>query len=445
MKIMIVFKFNILKFFFIVVSVLFTSVIAFSATFTVTNTGDDIYEVGSLRWAINEANNYSGPDRIVFNIPGSGPHTIQLGDPLIILEEVNIDGYSQPGTKLATKGYPAVLKIEIDGSNHSNNHYDSCLEIYSANNTIGGLAIYGCDDAAIDIYGGGNIVVGNNIGTDVTGTFALGNDDDGVRIWDCSYNRIERNIIIGAHDEIPGQDSNNGVEILLSNATYNLVQNNNIGLDAYGRNALGFLAVGVQIKDGANHNTVASNFFAGSGNQGIHLYGYDEIVTENNIVDNHIGTKDVGEERGYSTGIRVEYSENNIFNQNTITGSGWNGLQIRHLSNNNKFNENTSIGNQGNGFRVGLSSNGNEFNENIAIKNGRNGFSVGANIEEEGYQVSSNNIFTENTAQRNGEFGFFDQTTDSGTLGTANAYSENQCKNNTDGGSNPTGLCRPQP
>src|SRR5713101_7823157 len=45
-----------------------------AATLTVSNTGDS--GAGSLRQAILDANNTNGLDTIVFQIPGSGVHTI---------------------------------------------------------------------------------------------------------------------------------------------------------------------------------------------------------------------------------------------------------------------------------------------------------------------------------------------------------------------------------
>src|SRR5437016_3337378 len=63
-------------------------------TFTVTNTNDS--GPGSLRQAILDANANAGADIITFDIPGSGPHTINTTGQLTILDTVTIDGYSQP-------------------------------------------------------------------------------------------------------------------------------------------------------------------------------------------------------------------------------------------------------------------------------------------------------------------------------------------------------------
>src|SRR5262245_27768694 len=74
------------------------------ATFTVVNTNDT--GAGSLRQAILDANaqaNVGGPDRVEFNIPGSGVHTIT---PLSALPDITdpgtIDGYTQPGAVMNT-------------------------------------------------------------------------------------------------------------------------------------------------------------------------------------------------------------------------------------------------------------------------------------------------------------------------------------------------------
>ena len=74
---------------------------------------------GSLRQAIIDANNRPGRDRIVFAIPGDGPHSLRpLTELPSITAPVVIDGYTQPGARpnTAEVGTNAVLKIELDGS-----------------------------------------------------------------------------------------------------------------------------------------------------------------------------------------------------------------------------------------------------------------------------------------------------------------------------------------
>ena len=69
------------------------------ATFFVTNTDDS--GAGSLRQAILDANADAVADRIEFNIPGTGPHSIRPTTPLpAVAQPVVIDGYTQPGASV---------------------------------------------------------------------------------------------------------------------------------------------------------------------------------------------------------------------------------------------------------------------------------------------------------------------------------------------------------
>ena len=85
--------------------------------FTVINT--DISGPGSLAQAITDANNLAGADTIEFNIPGTGVHTITvIPDTLLgIIDDVTIDGYTQPGATPNTLavGDNAIILIQIDG------------------------------------------------------------------------------------------------------------------------------------------------------------------------------------------------------------------------------------------------------------------------------------------------------------------------------------------
>lgn len=92
--------------------------VAAAADFVVTNTNPS--GPGSLYQAITDANNLRGADRILFNIPGAGVHTIDAGQARLptVVESLVIDGYSQPGAKPNSLqvGSDAVILIQIDGS-----------------------------------------------------------------------------------------------------------------------------------------------------------------------------------------------------------------------------------------------------------------------------------------------------------------------------------------
>src|SRR6516225_1729892 len=80
------------------------------STFQVQNTNDDT-NMGSLRWAIGQANADSDPSSVItFAIGGTGVKTIALGSPLPILTHPTlIDGTTQGA-------YSGTPLIELDAS-----------------------------------------------------------------------------------------------------------------------------------------------------------------------------------------------------------------------------------------------------------------------------------------------------------------------------------------
>jgi hypothetical protein len=107
-------------------SVLLSLVVAANAaTVTVTVKDDGVSNIGAtgtFYWAITNCN---PGDTIAFNIPGPGPHFLQVpanGFPLIYQKHrITIDGYTQPGASAnsnpITAANNANIKIVIDGRN----------------------------------------------------------------------------------------------------------------------------------------------------------------------------------------------------------------------------------------------------------------------------------------------------------------------------------------
>ncbi len=171
-------------------------------------------------------------------------------------------------------------------------------------NTVGGTTtaarnlISANKGAGVAISGGASadVVAGNYIGTDVTGSLALGNLGGGVAIAGASDNTIggttttARNVISG----------NTGVGILVMSAVSfpasgNLIAGNYIGTDATGKLALGNTGDGVQL-NGAASNTVggttpgALNVIAANGGNGVLV----QNAAGNVISGNYIGTDFTG-------------------------------------------------------------------------------------------------------------------------------------------------------
>ena len=182
------------------------------STFTVTDTLDD-GNTGSLRWAINQVNadTGTGVDTIDFDIPGTGPFTIVPTSALpTITHPVLIDGYSQPGARANTQATTdnAVLMIDLGSGTAS---YDG-LDIGASDSTVQGLAINGFNNG-IQLEPGstGDLIQGNFIGTDVTGTYQQSNDQ-GILVNDTSGNTIggttpaARNVVSGNYQpgHLPG-------------------------------------------------------------------------------------------------------------------------------------------------------------------------------------------------------------------------------------------------
>lgn len=118
---------------------------ASAADFAVTNT--NAVGPGSLAQAIIDANTSPGADRVVFNIPGSGLHTINLNGNFLppITDSLTIDGYTQPGTSVNTQstGSNAVLLIQIEGGSNALAPSAVGISVAAADCTVRGLIITG--------------------------------------------------------------------------------------------------------------------------------------------------------------------------------------------------------------------------------------------------------------------------------------------------------------
>ena len=139
-----------------------------------------------------------------------------------------------------------------------------------ANNSVGGLTagagnlISGNDEGGVAIYGidaVGDVVQGNRIGTDITGTLGLGNADSGVYVgnWgnsgDAASDATIGGTVAGAGNVISA-NGGYGVWITGQGASGNVVQGNTIGTDITGTVALGNTQGGGQVDNGAANNTI---------------------------------------------------------------------------------------------------------------------------------------------------------------------------------------------
>ncbi|MDA1049623.1 MAG: Ig-like domain-containing protein [Planctomycetota bacterium] len=188
------------------------------ATFSVTNTDDG--GSGSLRQAIIGANTtpndpVTSPDLIDFQIPGTGPHTIQPRTQLPPIDEaVIIDGYSQDGSQRNTVplgGTNAVPMIELDGSQAAGSS-GLIISARGSGSSISGLVINGFTFAGIYLNSSvNNMISGNFVGTDPSGMVSAPNGV-GILIESGADNQVG-GVAVGARNVIAG-NTGSGVAVI---------------------------------------------------------------------------------------------------------------------------------------------------------------------------------------------------------------------------------------
>jgi hypothetical protein len=202
--------------------------------------------------------------------------------------------------------------------------YNSVGHVIGGTNALARNVISGNLGAGIWLAGSGvsnDIVQNNFIGTDAAGAVALPNDFAGIRVESgATGNLITGNVISGNTSE--------GIRLIGTGTTANVVQGNFIGMDLTGTNALPNGFAGVTIYSGATSNliggisAIARNLI--SGNQGYGLFISDAGTSNNFVLGNFIGpdvtgTNAVGD-GGFGIGIFSSASGN--FIGGTSAGAG---------------------------------------------------------------------------------------------------------------------------
>lgn len=245
-----------------------------------------------------------------FDILGTGTHAIRLTTPLPpLMRPVIINGTTQPG-------YTNQPVIELDGTGAGPNA--TGLNISTGNSGVLGLSIHSFSDSGIKLRGGtNNLIAADFIGTDATGTTALGNRA-GISIQDGST----ANTIGGTSPAFRNLISANQTGIaLLRSASGNLIQGNLIGTDPMGT-TLDPNTDGITLSTGATANTIggaapgAGNLIDASRHDAILIT--DAGTTGNQVLGNTIGTDPTGTVGlGNFRGVEIQDASGN-----TVGGSG---------------------------------------------------------------------------------------------------------------------------
>ena len=182
----------------------------------------------------------SGADGIQLN-PGSSGSTIQ---------GLIINNFDDDGIDIAPTSSNNIIVgnwIGLDNTGTVVQANATGIEMTSGGNTIGGndSARAKCNirkTPGFGIYIGSatavnNTIQGNYIGTNATGTSDIGNNV-GINLVGGANNNTIGGIVVGAGNVISGNDSD-GLTIQGSGTSNNIVQGNIIGLDATGTVGLG--------------------------------------------------------------------------------------------------------------------------------------------------------------------------------------------------------------
>jgi hypothetical protein len=252
-----------------------------------------------------------------------------------------------------------LIGTDATGTRALGNQFAGVLINGAPANTIGGLVpgagnvISGNSLPGVEILGASathNLLQGNLIGTDTSGTRAIGNVNIGVLISNAPTNTIggtapgARNIISGnvaggspASPETPAETTGAGAVVILGSlAAGNLVQGNLLGTDITGTSALGNAYDGVSIS-GAPHNMIggtaigAGNVISGNRFVGVRIVGPDasgNVVQGNLIGTDASGTRSLG--NGFD-GVFLNGAPGNLiggqFTGNVISGNRGSGVQ----------------------------------------------------------------------------------------------------------------------
>jgi hypothetical protein len=321
------------------------------SVYSVTNPGDD-GSSGTLRAIIEQVNSDSSPDTIDFNLPGTAPFVIQLMSALPqITNSVVIDGTSQPG-------YAGQPIVELNGNQAGGGSNGLQLEV--GNITIEGLIIDQWSGNGIQIdQGDDDLIQGNFIGTDSTGTQPDGNNGDGITLGTTSNDTIggttaqTRNII--------SANGAKGIHFIFGTNTGLVVEGNYIGTDVTGSQKLGNNANGIDLFANASGNTIggtaagAGNVIANNNGQGIEIFGGGS--PNNTIVGNLIGTDATGTVAmgnngwGVDTGSSGTLVLNNVISDNNSGGvhPQASGIVVQGNEIGTDFTGTQPLGNQGPG------------------------------------------------------------------------------------------------
>jgi uncharacterized repeat protein (TIGR01451 family) len=291
---------------------------------------------GSLRAAITNANETSGAV-ITFDLPGTNVPVIDLAGEALpaLLDPMTIDGFSHPAGR-----------VEIANIGQYSDSSPGLLALFGDNITLRGLAIHGQAERAVYIthWSTGDVIEGCLIGLDASGTNAVTATLAGIYIIsEDGGNRIggpepwQRNVISGHGDYgiYLGGDHGNVIQNCF-------IGTDITGTRALGNGGYGTYSTwdsGIYLRNGGG-NLIggdvpgAANLISGNVRYGMRMDAdgfYDE--TRNEIVGNLFGTDITGKQPlgNGDHGIWFYNAEDFIFRDNVVAANGGYGMELARV------------------------------------------------------------------------------------------------------------------
>jgi CSLREA domain-containing protein len=369
----------------------------------ITGTGTDTNTVAGNYIGVNAAgtNKWSNGESGVKIEAGAMYNTI--GDALSSGEGNVISGNDDCGVFIdgsasaQNKVLGNIIGLSASGSGVWGNGSDGIFINDAPDNMIGTSSLYGNiitgnEGNGVTIDGAnasGNLVAGNYIGVDISGSSGLGNDENGVLIFNGAHDNIIGTVVNDGRNVISGNGWS-GVAIEGSTTQHNTVTYNYIGTDEDGNMPLSNHAQGVLVHDALNNTIGSATLYQGniiSGNilNGVHLNG----AVGNTVIGNYIGVDVLGYTPMANGANGVSLSNgavNNVIGgdtagkRNVISGNAGNGISI--------FGNGTA-NNAVSGNYIGLDAGGAN-----SLPNGEDGIWIGD-------QASGNTIGGSTASQRN--------------------------------------------
>lgn len=320
--------------------------------FTVTNLNDS--GVGSLRWAIGEANAQAGFDQILFDSSLSGGTITLSSDLTQIQDRVAINGLLSDSGK-------AGIGLDCNG------HQGVVFASGAAESLISGVAIGNASGNGITLDTTQITIQNTLIGLGLDGITAMGNQGHGIFISERSHQNL-----IGSLDPLTGIplsqqvsnviSANGGSGIHIDGGDSNVIANNRIGTSADGGLDLGNSGNGVTLANQSDNNNIGGpahsgndptkgefqrpgqgNLISGNGGSGVLIH---EKSSNNRLMGNFIGTNASGIAAiaNDDDGVAILEADNNgligttrnespFIYYNVVSGNGANGLRVRNSAN----------------------------------------------------------------------------------------------------------------